>query len=262
MSKPEFDLSSIRSIRSAAITEFTPVYDSVARVIATFVGSMDPSEAIDRLTAVMGNRARPIQSSFRWLEEGRSAIGFVTLAKAVREFTPAVTARMHKINANLFTDAKDESLWEVKTGVGGSYLARQGQDNLAELLEASRVSVRSSAPRMAAILSASVRRSQFVAYVTENGSMVDYGFCVAAPQLESQSVLSSTTGLVDKVPQGSVVGVYTLEIPGHVRAALGKEPLVASADTDRSIEYYKKAYAYAPEYVAEVVKQIEQMASF
>lgn len=262
--KPEFDVSSIRSIRSAAITEFTPISATVAKVIATFVGSMPANEAADRVTAVLKNRARPIQSSFRWLEEGRSAIGFVTVSKAVREFSPRVEAGMQKINANLFMDAKDESLWKLEQGSGGKYLTRQGTDNLAELLEASRVAVRSGTPRMSSILSASVRTKQFAAFVPEDGQNVDYGYCVEAGD-GAYRVHSYITNQTVVVEAGAVVGVYTLDTPAHITAAIGAAPvqkgIKASADTDAQIEWTKKAYSYAPAYIDMVIKQIEQMAA-
>jgi hypothetical protein len=262
--KPEFDTSSIRSIRSAAITEYTPVSATVSRIIATFVGRMPAQDALDRITAVLGGRARPIQSSFRWLEENRSAIGFVTVAKSVKEFNSTVEAKMQKVTANLFMDQKDESLWKLEQGAGGKYLTRQGTDNLAELLEASRISPRGGTPRMSSILSASVRTKQFAAFVPEDGQMVDYGFCVEVGN-GAYKVQSYTTGQTAVVSSDAVVGVYSVDLPAHVTAGIGAAPapkgIKASADTDAQIEYWKKAYSYAPAYVDMLVKQVEQMAA-
>ena len=268
--KPEFDVSSITSIRSAAITEFTPISATVAKVIATFVGRMEQQDALDRITAVLGNRARPIQASFRWLEEHRAAIGFVTVSKAVKEFNSTVEAKMQKINANLFMDQKDESLWKLEQGAGGKYLTRQGTDNLAELLEASRISPRGGTPRMSSILSASVRTKQFAAFVPEDGQMMDYGFCVAvgegAAGGTAYKVQSYTTGQTATVSADAVVGVYSVDIPAHVTAGIGAPPVAkgikASADTDAQIAYYRKAYAYSPAYVDMLIQQVEHMASF
>lgn len=262
--KPEFDVSSIRSVRSAAITEYITISATVAKVIATFVGRMPAQDALDRITAVLGNRARPIQASFRWLEEHRAAIGFVTVSKAVKEFNSSVEAKMQKMNANLFLDQKDESLWKLEQGSGGKYLTRQGTDNLAELLEASRISPRGGTPRMSSILSASVRTSQFAAFVPEDGQMMDYGFCVGVGE-GAYKVQSYTTGQTAVVSQDAVVGVYTVDLPPHITANLGAAPtpkgIKASADTDAQSEYYRKAYAYAPAYVDLLIKQVEQMAA-
>jgi hypothetical protein len=254
--KTEFDTSSIRSIRSAAITEFNMVGDNVARVIATFVGDMDKDERSDRLAAVLSNRARPIQDSFRWLAHNRIAMGYVSTAKAVR---PYREEGYHRVNANFFVDQSDESLWELKPGQGGKYLSRQGTDNLAELLEASRVLPRGSTPRMNSILSASVKKDEFVAFVDIKAEMIDYGFCTSPADDNGYKVLSFTSSEVSDVPSDVVVGVYKIEIPQHIRSKVTpKTPVKASMQ--EVIDYYKRAYNFAPEYVEDVIKQIKQMS--
>jgi hypothetical protein len=117
---------------------------------------------------------------------------------------------------------------------------------------------------MSSILSASVRTKQFAAFVPEDGQMMDYGFCVEAGD-GAYKVQSYTTGQTAVVAGDAVVGVYTIEVPAHVTAALGASPvpkgIKASADTDAQIEWTKKAYSYAPAYIDMVIKQIEQMAA-
>ena len=259
--RPEFDTSKIRSIRSASLTEFTMISDNVARVIATFVGQMDKEDASDRVTAVLGGRAHPIKSSFRWLTPGRVAIGYVALTRAVRAFIGEGKG-YHKIKANMFMDPRDESLWELKPGTGGKYLARQGTDNLAELLEASRQSPRGSIPRMSMVLSASVQKQNFVAFVDTKAEMLDHGFCVESKEDGGFTVVSALTGLPVEVPGTAVVSVHTVDLPDRIRAAITPKTKVKAAfDTSTMIDYYKRAYNFDPAYVELVIKQIEQMAA-
>lgn len=259
----EFNLNtaSIRSIKSAAITEYTQVSDNVARVIATFVGNMERAEASNRLGAVLKGKARPISASFRWLtEDRRVAIGYVSSVRPVRAFKEDDPA-MKKITANLFMDAADESLWELKPGQGGKYLARQGQDNLAELLEASRVSPRGSTPKMRSILTSSARVSQFLAYVDVTSAMMDYGF-VTDKTDDSYTVVSSTTNTAASVQSDAVVGIYTIDIPeDKKRAVASKIEADGGMSKADQISYWTRLYSYAPEYLAKVITQVEQMSA-
>lgn len=263
--KPEFDYAAaVRSIQGVSVTEYNLYSDSVARVICTVVGDMDRATMSDRLAAVFGNRVSPIRSSFRWLEKNRAAIGFVRLTPAVRAYSKeTVEAKYTRINANLFMDPSDESIWEIRPGSGGSYLARKGNDNLAELIEASRVSPRGSTPRMHSVLSAMASRNSMMAFVEEEGSLVDYGFYLTAKD-GKYSVLSTTTNAPVEIPSIGVVGVYDLEIPKEILSAIapkGPTKVKAAADISTQIEYYKRLYAYAPDYLEKVIVQIEQMAA-
>jgi hypothetical protein len=264
--RKEFDLSKITSIKGASISEYTMYSDKIARVVANFVGTMDASEARDRLSSALGNQATPIRSSFRWLEQGRSALGFVQLTPQVRSYEEkTIKAKYHMVTANVFMDPTDDSIWEVKPGSGGNYLARKGQENLADLIEASRTGTANSAPRMASIVSASIsqRPNQFVAFVSTQG-MVDYGFCTKA-SASAYDILSTTTSEIESVAREGVVGVYTVEIPANIHAGVTSNKVKSASagpgDVSAQIEYYRKAYSYAPEYVEMLIRQVEQQAA-
>lgn len=262
--KKEFDLTKIRSIKGASITEYRMYSPKVARVIASFVGDLTPEDATDRLIACLNGAASPIRSSFRWLEKHRSAIGFVSLTSAVRAFDEkTVTAKYHQVKANLFMDPSDESIWEVKPGSGGQYLAKRGNDNLAELIEAARVSPRGSMPRMSAVMAAAARPQQFVSFVEPDGQVVDYGFCLKA-DADTYHVLSNTTQQPVEIPRDGIISVHTLDIPAAIRSTIEKSGGGVKAgfsDSQAVIEYYKRAYAYAPEYVESIIRQIEQQSA-
>lgn len=261
----EFNVAAaIRSIQGVTVTEYDLYSPSVARVICTVVGDMDRLTMSDRLAAVFGGRAAPIRSSFRWLEKNRSALGFVRITQPVRAYSKTeIESKYTRINANLFMDPSDESIWEVKPGSGGSYLARKGEDNLAELIEANRVSPRGSTPRMHSILSAVAKKSNLVAYVEEEAASVDYGFCIhALSGRDRYSILSSTTHKPVEITADGVVGVYEVEIPAAVQANVrATSKAIASFDPKDPIEYYKQLYFYAPDYLEKLIVEIEQQAA-
>ena len=264
--RKEFDLSSITSIKGASISEYRMYSDKIARVVANFVGSLSPTEARDRLIAVLDGQAAPIRGSFRWLEEGRSALGFVALTPQIRSFdAKTVEAKYHKVTANVFMDSSDDSIWEVKPGSGGSYLARKGQESLADLIEAARTGASNGAPRMASIVSASVlnRKNQFMAYISASQGIVDYGFCVGFDKkTDGYKVMSTTTNSVEDVQREGVIGVYSVELPQHIAAGIQTKAASAGpGDVASQEEYWRKAYSYAPDYVEKLCREVEQQAA-
>lgn len=259
----EFNIASaLKSVKGVSVSEYTMLSSKVARVIANTVGRMDQQEMSDRIAAIFQNRATPIRSSFRWLQEGRSAIGFVAVQTAVRAFTQdQVGTKYTAIKANMFMDKGDESVWEVKSGSGGGYLARTGQDNLAELIEASRISPRGSTPRMSSIVAASAKAKELIAFVDTRTGTMDYGFCLSSKGGDPV-VLSSVTAQPVDVTANSVVGVYEIEIPKNIHTAISAaNKVVAAGDTSGMIDYYKKAYAYAPDYLEQIIQQINAMSA-
>lgn len=259
----ELDLSRFRTVKGASISEYQMYSPSVARVVANIVGQQEPAELADRILACLNNKAAPIRGSFRQIPETNSAIGFVRLVTPVLSMDEKVVASMKKLQANVYMDESDQSIWEVRSGSTGKHLARKGQDNLAELIEASRTGARGSTPRIANIRSAAVTPSMFVAYVEPEAYEVDHGFCVKSNG-DSYSILSSTTSQVVDIHHNGVVGFYSLEFPKEVVAAISKKSeakVTAAMDTQTSIEYYKKAYSYAPDYIESIIRQITKLAA-
>lgn len=247
--------ASIRSIKGASITEFRPISDKMAKVISTVVGDMKPAELVERLTAALEGKASPIRGSFRWLEKGRSMIGFVGLVPMVRAYEEKnIEATYRRITANTFMDKNDESIWEVKPGSGGSYLAKKSVDNLAELIEANRVSPRGSMVRMYQVVNAAVRSNEFLAYVDGTNHQVQYGFCLENVE-GGHKVLSHTTSEVENVPFDNVVAAFEVDVPKAIQAAVGEY------DKKKSIDYYKRLYFYDPAYLEKTIRQVEEMAA-
>lgn len=261
MSNKEFNFASaLKSVKGVSISEYTLLSAKVARVIVNVVGSVDQREISDRISAIFENKATPIRASFRWLQQGRSAVGFIATQQPVRSFdTAQVQAKYTAIKANMFMDKSDESVWQVKPGSGGSYLSRMGEDNLAELIEASRVSPRGSTPRMSSIVAAVARPREMVAYV-DNSGVVDYGFCLSSSNGD-HVVVSSTTNLPTDVVGNCVVGVYEIDVPQNIQKAITSAKVTASGDQSAMIDYYKRLYSYSPDYLALVIKEIEAMAA-
>jgi hypothetical protein len=260
------NLSSLKALTPAAITEYSLVNDRVAKVIVN-CSKARPDQLIARLHELLGGKATPIRASFRWLVRDESMIGFVATNHETRVVDKAqLTAgfRLVANSSNIYLNKEDDSIWELRNGTGGTYLSKTSSDDLGELIESVRAS-RTGAPRMASIQAAAVAAHEVVAFVyTEDNASPDmeYGFCVGR-QGEDYLVVTANQENPVRVSANTVVGCYGVDqeaLKAKVHAAT-KAGIRAGFDKKPVIEYYKKAYYYDKNYLALVIKQIEESAA-
>lgn len=263
--------SAFKDLTPVSVNEFRMVNSRVAQVV---ISSMFPLHARD-LKAALAERlpeaVQPIVGSFRWLDrEKTTAHGFVARVNpcVLLAGKDPSSEGFRLVASNMYLSDADQSTWELKPGVSGSYMVRQGEDDLGELLEAS-CSHSRSGPRLATIAAATARPTEFVAFVNSLGTAtpsVDYGFCVASA--EDNSVMKLVTSSHDKeitVRANEVISVHTLdnkEVASLYSTGAQRNKVSASAyDKEGSIAYYKKVYGYAPDYLNLVIKEINEMAA-
>jgi len=257
--------ASIPSMASVVVNEYKLVNDKVARVIITCSSSMSKDAMYDKLAEHYEGSAMPVRGSFRWLNEGTNAIGYLTLARATKVITTRKQlASYREVSSNMFLDEGDKSLWELKESGGGKYLCRQGHDNLAELIEAGRVTARGSTPRMRSVMMESAKAHEFIAYIDTAGfsSETDYGFCAGVDAKTGEYlVVSMTTKQPVSVKPECVVSAHYLA--GKQFSVTSKAKLVKADAYDKTavINYYRQLYAYAPDYLKLVIEEINQQAA-
>lgn len=271
----------------ATIHEFQMVQgsDRLAKITASFTQShLDQETAHAALQERLGRDMVPVRSSFRWLDDDRreSVIGFV-FAPQPTEFLPggALPKQYRQIAANIYMDETDESMWDMRDGVGGKYLARQGAEDLRDMLERARVSPRGSQPRMAHILQASVSSKELISFVSESRrtASVDHGVVLSTGENGALHVLSHMTGEPIVVASDRVIASYTIDSKGvpalpkeKIKAALAlrPKPVTAAARVNAADvydphltpeEYWKLQYSYNPEYLNKVLQQVAEMAA-
>lgn len=246
----------------ATIHEYAMVTPELARVTVTHSPGMSKDLVHAKINAALKGAGKAVSASFRPLTDTVST-GFVSVATDIRHLdskAEIASSGYRVVAKNLYMDDKDKTLWDVKSGAGGTYLSRNGSDNLEGLIQAARVSPTGSTPRLGRLELASAKKHQLVAFVvpalaTNAGAQVDYGFCVETAGNKFKLVVeaAATPLIVDRT---QVVATYDVELPKSKRV------LAATDTTLTAIEYYKQAFSYAPDYVASVIKQIEEMASF
>lgn len=257
--------AAVAGLNPINISEFTMVGDRVAKVIVN-VGAANlrnMASVHDAIVAKFDGNAAPVADSFTWLIPGQSMIGFVASTRVTREVDDAdIKAGYRVLSTNLYMDASDESLWEMKDGAGGRYLARQGHDDLSSLIEATRSSPRGSTPRMASVMAASAQPKEFVAFVYDAGygiPSVEYGFCLAR-KAGTIEVICQSNGEKVTASEDTIVSSHQVSLKEAQQRINAAKKITAAATAAMSIEeYYRTAYSYAPEYVAKIMQQIAEM---
>ncbi len=273
----EFVLSSkefraLQQAQSVVINEFDPIAANLARVTFTSNLTHQDSEVIAAaLTRSLQDRATPIRSSFRWLDDRGHAVGFVTLQRAIREVSSLtqVKANYKELAGNIFLDASDESTWEMKEGAGGKYLVRNsGEEDLTALLEQARVSPGTGVPRMYQIAMATSKKHELLAFVnnTQFTPDVDYGFVVESKhnqygEVDTYTLVAQSTRSPMEVPAVQIVSAHNLE-GGQFNSTFKVKLLKAAAmDKQAMIDYYKKLWnePFAQDYLEKTIRQIEDL---
>jgi len=256
----------------AAVTEYSIVNSRVARVIVSTVSNVNTPQLRAALQENLGASVTPITGSFRWLSDQKnSLIGFVALATPQHLVDGDPTKAGYRLVAsNMYMSEADQSVWELKAGASAQYMVRQGQDDLRELLENSRATPRGSTPRMASVIQASAQPTELVAFVNSFGNAqpaVDFGFCLSSDKDNNYTMITATYDQPIKVSASEIVSIYALD-PNQVHqqiqrgAAAKSVSVTAASDKSTMIDYYKRLYSYAPDYLKLVIKEINEMAAF
>src|ERR1700748_609435 len=122
------------AITDYAIDEQTP---TLAKVMISYTGKFNKESIRAAIRQQLDNRATPVEDSFREVKAGVS-VGFLRANKELR------VVEAHELRANyramgssnIMMSEVDNSLWEVKQGKGGTFLARHGNEDRSELVNA------------------------------------------------------------------------------------------------------------------------------
>ena len=104
-----YDLRSL--VNTVAITDYTMVSPSLARVIISYTGSPDKSFINNTLVKKFKGLAAPVEASFRSLDNN-SAVGYVHLNREVRATNEKQIRASYKVlSKNILMSNEDDSLW-------------------------------------------------------------------------------------------------------------------------------------------------------
>ncbi|QBX06487.1 hypothetical protein H1O16_gp074 [Burkholderia phage BcepSaruman] len=245
-------------MQTVSITDYDLVSPKLARVVIAFTGKFNKETLRASLTEKFEAKAAPVEDSFREVRAG-VAVGFMRANREVRVVDPQELRASYRVvgSSNIMTSDADDSLWEVKTGKGGTYLARHGNEDLSELIHAS-TKRRTDVPGLRHITTASAVPGEFVAYVSQSGDM-DYGFAIAA-NAEKVQVVSHASDNAVVVDNKMVASIVRAPIPKSFADKMVQAG-ISRADKQQAIEYWKQLYSYDPAYLRMVIDQVNEDAT-
>jgi hypothetical protein len=240
--------------QTVAITDYQMKSPTLAKVIVSFTGSQTKDELRAALSEKFEGLAAPVEDSFRIVRAG-VAVGFVRANKEVRVVNDKELRASYRVmSSNIMMDNADKTLWEVREGKAGKFLARHGHEDLSELVNAS-VNRRTDIPAIRHIQIAKAAPGEFVSYVSKTGDM-DHGFCVASSDKQvkvvSMSSRSATVVDYDVVTAISQVPIHKAFVKEMATAGISRQ------DKQQQIEYWTKLYSWAPEYLDEKISQVNE----
>lgn len=250
-------------VNTVSITDYKLVAARLARVVIAFTGKHTKESITAALTSQLKFHAAPVENSFRIIKDN-VAVGFVRANTEVRAIEDKAELRAnYKVMAsNILMDNADRTLWEVKEGAAGKFLARHGNEDLSELVGAA-TNHRTGVPRLNQLAMASVAPREFVAFASASGDM-DYGFCVSSNnEVGVVRVVSTTTSRPINIPSECIASVIPV---GGAKIPLSTHKRIMAAgisreDAKQEAEYYSRLYAYDPAYRDEVIRQVNDTAA-
>jgi hypothetical protein len=271
-----FDTASLAdrvNLFTTNLQDFRPVTPTLAKVVLTFSGTAPTREEIRASIAKLFNHgASAVASSFRSLERtsgSKTVAGFIRYQSTVLEYnekSPETAGRYKHMAAaangevNMLMDTTDKSMWQVKAGNTGKYLVRHGEDDLSELMHLAR-NHKTGMPTLAQLANVPAEAREFASFVDVEQEEIMHGYVVA--KSDDGQVMTVIAFEGDGQPQDVHVDllVEVANLEGEDEAAIGtKLSVTAGADKAAMIEYYKKAYGYAPDYLKMIIETIDQHA--
>ncbi len=249
--------------RTVNINDFQMINANLAKVIVSTTGDVDSDTLEEAIHAKLQGQGGVVDGSFRLLSSssvGNYYVGFLKAVSEVREVdSHELQASYHAVlatNSNVLVNNEDQSVWELKTGSSGKYLVRHQEEDLSSLV-ASVAYESHMAPRLAKVGMPLPQRESLVAYVTEQGEL-DYGFVTKTSTAnQTAEVVSATNGAPKVVPTKVMTASYEVEIPADVyRMVAGS---ISPEDKEKMRKFYTELYSTVPDYLEEVIKQINEM---
>ena len=266
-----FNLQRLQAALDKAGGVYTSVLDTklvspeVAKVIVALSDTNVSKDAvIASITNALQGQFAPVLGSFRQVENGRQPtfVGFITASREMLTSEDERFKRLKPLTAGIMLDPEDESVWNVHNGENGTFVLREGSEDVAKVLETARVR-QTNAPALHQFVYAAVA-GDYISFVDAHAGVLRHGFVVAAYDDNTVSVLTAEDEDPLFIDNEQVVEAVELE-DEDVQELETQSNVVKAAfdDTIPSMsEYYKQLFAYAPDYLKQVQEIIDANASF
>lgn len=246
-------------VQTLALTDYQMVTPTLARVVVATSGSPNRKEMTEMIRAKFANLATPVEGSFKELPN-QSAVGYIRANREVRMVSDReLTAGYRVMSSNIMMDNQDKSLWSMQESSAGKFLARHGQDNLGELVNASvSHATRPGVPGLRHLTMASAVRREFASYVSANTLELAHGHVIDVSRDGSQiQVVNASTGQPEIVSAALVTNLVRPPLPKSFKQQMVAAG-ISTEDKDQAIKYWRALYSYNKEYLGMVIDQVRE----
>lgn len=256
----------------ANVHDYRMLTPTLAKVVVTFnsVKGVSRQELETAAAQLFEGKMSVISDSFRPVTSSTlpAFVGFLRLNREVKEYAKEEVSKMRVMASNLLMDDQDKSLWEIKSGKLGQYLARQNNEDLSELLEASVVR-QYRVPALAAMVTANVGNTKeagnrvFAAVVDPKTETLRYGYVLSCEGNQVEVVPAPEQAEGEPQDQENITAsVDSVVELAYLHGSDSFAELSAPAGDSKTVmtDYYKKIYADFPEFWDRLKEIINQHA--
>lgn len=247
------------SIQTLALTDYKMVSPTLARVVIACTGSPSRKQMAEMIRAKFDNLATPVEGSFKALPNN-SAVGFIRANTEIRVVDEKeLKAGYRVMSSNIMMDNQDKSLWSMQESSAGKFLARHGQEDLGELVNASvNYKPRVGVPSLRHLhMEAAVVR-EFATYVSAKTGDIARGHVIDVSKDGSKiQVVNASTGGVEVVASEMVTDLMRPPLPKAFKVQAAQAGLTTE-EKSKAVEYWRLLYNYNKNYMDMVVEQTNE----
>lgn len=250
---------------SLNIHDFQQVNSQLARVVIT-LNTLDvqADELYQAVCAKFNEQVAPVAGSFRKL--GSTVMpaihGFVARNSEVIPYTKQIAGRYRQTASNILMDKEDESLWTLRKTAAGSFLVRDVNSEIGELVQLAKTTGIKHAriPTCASVVVPALEVGEIAAFVNPDVAELEHGYVIASLNGGTHYEIATLGESQSQVVQADLI-VAAAFPNGEDRKA---SPQVAAPQsmTDKTAlkDYYKSIYGYNPTFFEVFTKAIDSMA--
>lgn len=250
--------------KSASIVAYKQVSPTLFKVAVTHTKNADSKFIASAVSKSLKNSAMLVEGSLHKANipgVSNVSIGYIKANREVRLPTELELKSSYKIlSSNILMSKDDSTLWELKKNKNTTYLAKKGHDDLSELVNMVTASAH-PVSGITSVVQASVipEKYDFITFINSSGD-IDHGF-VLASNSEKTKVVAYNTLSATVVSNNAVLDSHECKIDPLLAKTVKRK---LEADTkDGSLNdmetYYRELYQYSPEYINEIIRQIDEM---
>lgn len=256
MQENKFNLSNFGDTDTVAIVDYKMLNNGLARVVVSFTGQPSKTKIKAKVAEMTGNRAAIVENSFRLVAKNAAA-GYIRANQEIRQVDEKeIRANYVTASANILMSNEDNSLWAVKKVGDSTYLAKQDDEDLDDVVEAVLSRSAIQAPRLMALASVKPEKHDLVAFVTDQGDMA-YGFVTSANS-KACKVMANCSKKPMIVANDQIVSSSQVEIDAATDKAVRQKVLAANKST--MVDYYSELFSYDQQYLNQVIDMINDMS--